>query len=902
MGNLLNYIKRQLFGYDVFISYSRNDGLNYSYSIAQHFLNKGYECYIDQLSSTSPGAKLPRNIQHAVKRSTAFVLVGTTSAQQSEPISKEIQLFLDRSKNKPIIPISIEGAINKDAIWYSSIQGLAIIEDKENHLRSETPSESVLGRIENALTFTKKSDRLRRTFFTTLIAIAIIVGFAFYFAGKKTQEANKANDARIEADNLSRIAIQERTQAITQMQSANELKNEADSLRNIAENEKVIADSLTLIAESQKYKAEKRVRELDTQSENLQIRIAANENLSIDPIIAYRLAQKAYNVIESEETRSLIMSSLSLIDYYYTTSLDGHEILDFKEPYILLINQNSLDGHPNLLVYNMQSNQINKTNIYADHAWIIPYNNSWRILTRNWNGSGIDAIAEYQLWDENDEPLSDKIQEGGLSIAQFINNHTVSIKLRSKSQLLSWDLHTNKLNYFEQKERDNFSGTYFYEIYGALDTRSDGTAAGHYNDGLVLINSNGEINESSYTQVSFDPSSFFTRAHWSPDDKFLALNYFDRKRLGVWNPSSNSFVWLDPDGWVVNSYSWSQSGHILAFSGRTENDVDVTVEILDANSPNQSRKVVYNSNIPIQSLAFSSHDRFLIICDKESRMYLLDVQTLEIIGHGHQADKVYSSSQGFYSTGIDNFKSWSNVSSPSKHWFFKSDSTRTYSPKGAVDPSSNWIAVPYYESKDKSSGIELRQVLSGKTKYISYPNGYVHEISFSNDGEWLILETSDLIHFWNTTSWEYYDFPLINEDRQFISLETKPKSVVATLAEDSSGFEIDYIFDLNSKPSFIQRKVSNRKSSEKYESKTNEPDIAHLVDGWVIDKPYQYRAMGWTTSNGWAIRLACRDNPLGASDCDVQFIPTDINWLMDLFDNLVWSPTDEQLESILKTD
>ena len=121
------------------------------------------------------------------------------------------------------------------------------------------------------------------------------------------------------------------------------------------------------------------------------------------------------------------------------------------------------------------------------------------------------------------------------------------------------------------------------------------------------------------------------------------------------------------------------------------------------------------------------------------------------------------------------------------------------------------------------------------------------------------------------------------------------------MAEDSSGFEIDYIFDINSKPSFIRREVSNRKSSDKYERKTNEPDITQLLNGWVIDKPYQYRAMGWATSNNWAIRLACRDNPLGASDCDVQFIPTDINWLMTLFDNLVWSPTDQELDELLKT-
>jgi hypothetical protein len=84
---------RSIFGYDIFISYSRRGSLDYAYSIAQNFVKKGYECYIDQLSSISLCKELPSTIKNAVTRATSFVLVGSESAKLSEPIENEINLL-----------------------------------------------------------------------------------------------------------------------------------------------------------------------------------------------------------------------------------------------------------------------------------------------------------------------------------------------------------------------------------------------------------------------------------------------------------------------------------------------------------------------------------------------------------------------------------------------------------------------------------------------------------------------------------------------------------------------------------------------------------------------------------------------------------------------------------------
>lgn len=156
------------------------DGLDYAYAVAQYFMKKGYECYIDQLTSVMPGKELPPNIKDAVKRSTAFVLIGSDGTRLSEPIANEIDLFLNNNKNKPLIPVTIEGSINNSAVWYNKILGLALINDSKESLANANPSADVLNRIENSLTFKKKSKKLRQTSISILIIGILLSGLLVY--------------------------------------------------------------------------------------------------------------------------------------------------------------------------------------------------------------------------------------------------------------------------------------------------------------------------------------------------------------------------------------------------------------------------------------------------------------------------------------------------------------------------------------------------------------------------------------------------------------------------------------------------------------------------------------------------------------------------------------------------
>lgn len=247
--SLLQHIKRsgiyqRVFGYDLFISYSRKDGLDYAYKIAEHFIARGYECYIDQLSNITPGAELPKNIYQAIDRCRALVIIGSPGTQNSYPVSEEIKTFLHQKKNRSLIPINISGAIY-DAIWYKQIKGLALINDSLDNLNAKKPAEEVLTRIQNSLTFTRKSKKLRRTalFILTLILVAAV------FAVWQSTVAVRANKLAIQAR-------QNQAEAEKLTAQAEAEKKAADSLKSLAIAEKLrvdkIAKSSYLIAEGNK--------------------------------------------------------------------------------------------------------------------------------------------------------------------------------------------------------------------------------------------------------------------------------------------------------------------------------------------------------------------------------------------------------------------------------------------------------------------------------------------------------------------------------------------------------------------------------------------------------------------------------------------------------------------------
>jgi len=285
-------LKEKIFGYDIFISYSRKDSLDYAYQLAKYFMDRGFECYLDQLSSTTPGDKLPKGISDAVDRSKAFVLIGSPGAERSIPIEQEIMGFLTENKNQPLIPINIEGACFQ-AIWFNKIQGLALIDDTLENLQKGQPAPDVTSRILDALQFTKKSQRLRRIAIGTFCAILIITGVLSTIAivqAKKVVEANiqldtvsrerdKADHDRIKSEKKARISELLAKNAQSERTREEGKKNSAIAEWQLARTEAAANRIAAINAQSARIKEEQLKVKAQKESEIAQKK--ANTNLKI---------------------------------------------------------------------------------------------------------------------------------------------------------------------------------------------------------------------------------------------------------------------------------------------------------------------------------------------------------------------------------------------------------------------------------------------------------------------------------------------------------------------------------------------------------------------------------------------------------------------------------------------
>ena len=418
-------LKKSIFGYDIFISYSRKDSLDYAYAIAQYFMKKGFDCYIDQLSSITPGKELPSNIKDAVKRSTAFVLIGSEGAQTSEAIEQEICLFLENNKNRPLIPITIAGAINETAArWYKKIAGLALIDDSDANLKQGIPAQDVFDRIENALKFTKKGKRLR-VVATGIGGISLLlIGLAIVASMKAIRAVNlqkSAEDSAVAAEK-GRVFAEIRAQKADSFAN----KSKADALQAITQ--KGIADSLTDIAKAEKIEAER--LSLEARHEAVKSARMAKSNFlamnastfrNSDPTLSYNLAKIAYQIApENVYTYNAIANSVNGAPFYkdrvYLKGLSDFDYSPDKRTIVLIGSDKTL------LLYNRISREQKIVPIN------IPGYSSKPFITYSGNGSHLLTMF--------DEPV---ILNSNGQITGIIKDTTVKAKRNDTYPILKTD-------------------------------------------------------------------------------------------------------------------------------------------------------------------------------------------------------------------------------------------------------------------------------------------------------------------------------------------------------------------------------------------------------------------------------------------------------------------------------
>jgi len=320
-------IYRFIFGNDIFITYSRIDGLDYALNLALKLGEKGYKCYVDQLSSNIPSGELPEEILCEVRRCTALVIIGSEGACNSENVKKEILAFKKGKGKRPIVVLDVDDNIkNEKAIWYEDVKGLAFVDINNEDLNKKEIGDDVINRIEATFNFRKRNKILSYIFNFGLLTLLLLILFA-YLANQDRITAEKktkiADSSRIVAEE-NQIEAETRTKLEEGKTIAAEKKTKiADSSRIVAEEEAKKADFLRVKAETDMRDAQEKQKialeklELAKKSLDSVEKVTSSNEISgdalgmldSDPTIAFRLAEAANNITPTfYSTKALAMT------------------------------------------------------------------------------------------------------------------------------------------------------------------------------------------------------------------------------------------------------------------------------------------------------------------------------------------------------------------------------------------------------------------------------------------------------------------------------------------------------------------------------------------------------------------------------------------------------------------
>ena len=197
-----------LFGEDIFISYSRDDGAAYAAGLASELSGRGLSVALTSGDPSQVGAS--QNLSSGLSEDAECSSLSGLSPQAAlMQYLKTDQEFL--KTRRLVVPVDVDGTI-RQALWWPRLDGLAVsVEERRNPSGGPTrPAREVVDRIQNSVTFTRRNRRLYRIAAGTLIIIIALIGAAIFAADRvvsaslefyrQQQLTSRATEARIKAE------------------------------------------------------------------------------------------------------------------------------------------------------------------------------------------------------------------------------------------------------------------------------------------------------------------------------------------------------------------------------------------------------------------------------------------------------------------------------------------------------------------------------------------------------------------------------------------------------------------------------------------------------------------------------------------------------------------------------
>jgi hypothetical protein len=220
---------------DVFISYARIDTTTYAIGLANALTEKGFSCFTDRLG-TDANENLPPMLLEKIRKSRMFILLCSSGAIRSEFVRQELTEFItSKGTAKMVVPVIFDDAAKKQE-WYKQIIGIASEFESIDLLNTGNPSESVINRIEKSFRYSKSKERLRNYTIgasITLLALLTASVVATIYASNQLETAetakSEADKQRRVATEQTKLAIDAKTEALIQTDSATKAKEKANT-------------------------------------------------------------------------------------------------------------------------------------------------------------------------------------------------------------------------------------------------------------------------------------------------------------------------------------------------------------------------------------------------------------------------------------------------------------------------------------------------------------------------------------------------------------------------------------------------------------------------------------------------------------------------------------------------
>lgn len=298
----------RLFGYDVFISFALGlpprGSRAYASDLARRLRERDYTVFFSE-DEAPAGGKLDDALKVALARSRLLVVVATPGTLRDPRwVRVEVEEFRRQDGTRPIVPISIGGALQDAALGAASREWLQFddkiwIDDSQAACDQGIVSDDTLARLLTAPKAIRASTRWRWTVAAAFGVLTVLTAAALWFAWSDRQNALLAATNEATARDNERTA--KANEALAKKNRAEAVANAASALQE-ARRAQVAEGQAQTEAEAAR-RAEKRARAGQLAAESQLAR-------SRDPALALLLAREAWSLDPTPDTRRALYDAL----------------------------------------------------------------------------------------------------------------------------------------------------------------------------------------------------------------------------------------------------------------------------------------------------------------------------------------------------------------------------------------------------------------------------------------------------------------------------------------------------------------------------------------------------------------------------------------------------------------